>query len=178
MKERPILFSDPMVVAILSGQKTQTRRIVNPRLLNDTAAKCPYGGAGDRLWVRESHYVIGETGDVFYRASDGRCERGGLPAWPGPWKPSIHMRRSASRITLEIVRMGADLLQDISDSDAVAEGIVHWEGHGYYDRAPDAGGQWHVCARDAYRTLWESINGVGSWAANPWVWVVEFRRIK
>ena len=90
------------------------------------------------------------------------------------WRPSIHMPRWASRITLEIVSVRAERLQDISEADALAEGVeIDESGHATRADGIAVGG-----ARTAYAELWESINGPGSWAANPWVWVVEFRRVE
>jgi hypothetical protein len=66
-------------------------------------------------------------------------------------------------------------LQDISEEDAIAEGVIFWEGHGWYNISPDHGGMWHSRPKEAYKTLWESINSEGSWDANPWVWVIEFK---
>jgi hypothetical protein len=176
VKERPILFSGPMVRAILQGRKTQTRRIVKgqPALwLNDSVmgqfistddhliSMCPYGKPGDRLWVRETHCKYG--GGFIYRADYGNLTpiSDGVG---GPWKPSIHMPRAASRITLEIVSVRAELLHEITESDAIAEGCQC------------AGVPASLTNRGAFAKLWESINGPESWAANPWVWVVEFRR--
>lgn len=178
MKERPIIFSAPMVRAILAGAKTQTRRVVKfkpwhqieerydgspwPWMYDDDRAAdhwlpCPYGQAGDRLWVRESFCDARQAaaGRVLYRASgDTACG----------WKPSIHMPRFASRITLEITSVRVERLQDISEADARAEGISRAECPG-----------WH--ATTDFRALWAAINGPESWDANPWVWVVEFQRI-
>lgn len=200
MKERPILFSAPMVRAILAGTKTQTRRAIKtvgndggfvlveqddgsywPRRSDDGESifvtvrergkeyvheipmACPYGAPGDRLWVRETwaaphncdHLKPSEIDDgwrIHYAATE---DRGGLL-----WRPSIFMPRWASRITLEVTDVRVERLQAISYEDAVAEGIDH-----EYPKA-----------RAQYRDLWESINGTGSWAANPWVWVVELTR--
>lgn len=182
MRERPILFSAPMVRPILTGQKTQTRRAVK---LNDAgrvqlATKqwhiddsnvkhaCPYGQPGDRLWVRESFspYIYREG--CWYWA-DGNmaaydCEKP---------KPSIHMPRWASRITLEITGVRVERLQDISEADAQAEGVTVEDHHkgGY------CAGEFLPPAVRAFRELWESINGASAWETNPWVWVVEFRRL-
>jgi hypothetical protein len=98
------------------------------------------------------------------------------------WKPSIHMPRWASRITLEVVSVRVERLQDISEEDAMSESIESWEERGVddaqdYYRDYVTGG--HVYnAKDSFRSLWQSINGPGSWEANPWVWVVEFKRIE
>lgn len=171
MKERPILFSAPMVRAILDGRKTQTRRVVKLRNgqymppsekadingWRQMLRNCPYGQPGDRLWVRETHFDAKRLneGRILYRA-DGDVSRFG-------WTPSIHMPRSASRITLEVTGVRVERLQDISEADAVAEGVVWEQGQ---------------TAINVFETLWESINGAGSWDANPWVWVVEFKRAK
>ncbi len=197
MTERPILFSGPMVRAILEGRKTQTRRVVKHeipqhlthvrRLTNTNGDEgavitehpdmragqlaasvwCPYGKLGDRLWVRETHYVehapsAGETGFILYKSTD--------PDAPvSRWSPSIHMPRWASRITLEVVSVRVERLNDISEEDAIAEGCPYGVGGGMVD--PAVGDK-------QFPTLWERINGPGSWDANPWVWVVEFKRIE
>jgi hypothetical protein len=207
MKERPILFSGPMVRAILEGRKTQTRRIVKPQPTKDYVTlmplsgelvgvtkhggpidnrgwlHCPYGKPGDRLWVRETwgkvHYEgVDESPTIFYRADERDQERDELTRW----RPSIHMPRWASRINLEVVSVRVERLQDISEEDAMSEGIESWEERGVddaqdYYRDYVTGG--HVYnAKDSFRSLWQSINGPGSWEANPWVWVVEFKRIE
>lgn len=197
MKERPILFSAPMVRALLDGSKTQTRRVVKPegafhifQFRGTTAAagadeptgewgwcgservvhkhiRCPYGQPGDRIWVRETfakaemmdgrQYAYRATGDLL------GCM---------PWKPSIHMPRVASRITLEIVNVSVERLQDISERDAAEEGCGC-----LLDEFPQWDGEPNLY-RKLYRVLWERINGAGSWAADPWVWVVEFKVVK
>ena len=217
MKERPILFSAPMVRAILAGTKTQTRRVVNlpadakhvcywappsgrsesgyadpgvnywtPDPAGETDSNhlcpCPYGQPGDRLWVREAFSgpwcmeaqdgmaavppsKWGESSRVWYWA-DGDPTYGD---WTKP-RPSIHMPRWASRILLEVIAVRVERLQDISEADAVAEG-VDFAGHTdeiMHDYSPD----------ERFSMLWESINGAGSWNENPWVWVVEFRRVE
>ncbi len=166
MKERPIMFTGPMVRAILDGRKTQTRRVIRPqpRWVGDPGIpfrtedadpkgiiQCPYGKPGDQLWVRET-WAPNEgdvlAGKAFYRADNNTIvER---------WRPSIHMPRWASRITLEITKVRVERLQDISEEDAKAEGSAY---------------------RTEFRDIWRSIYGDGSWAHNPWVWVIEFRRI-
>ncbi|QNH64141.1 hypothetical protein H4317_11060 [Hymenobacter sediminicola] len=195
MKERPILFSGPMVRALLAGTKTQTRRIVkakpggsfqvyyrpfdNSREVQGLTAggtlgdviKCPYGQPGERLWVRETHHKYGSG--WIYRADYGEHTpvSDGIG---GPWKPSIHMPRVASRILLEIVSVRVERLQDISLKDVRAEGCEVREFSLLFTE--DAAERQQVGA-SVYRTLWESINGPSSWQANPWVWVVEFKRI-
>jgi hypothetical protein len=177
MKERGILFSAPMVRALLAGSKTQTRRICKVRDVNgapltsymgDALAAlirqhCLYGQPGDRLWVRETWQRDPlNDGKFLYRATQ-RCE-----TVFDKWIPSIHMFRYASRITLEVTGVRVERLRDISETDAKAEGTT-----------PSIVGDdlEHLKYRAGYQTLWESINGAGSWAANPWVWVVEFKKV-
>lgn len=204
MTERGILFSAPMVRALLAGTKTQTRRAVkmppswdcivyadwgngwwpyrsddgeSPNYdNNEIPLNCPYGRPGDRLWVRETwaQPTTLDPGPTFYRADYPACAAGftNLPPIDDiTWKPSIHMFRRDSRILLEIISVRVERLQDISEADAAAEG---------WTRRPEvsADPQVHAdAARDWYMDLWEEINGAGSWDANPWVWVVEFRRV-
>ena len=192
MKERPILFSAPMVRAILDGRKTQTRRIVNkkhlPFLANITGnfldgkwnqRPLPYGKPGDRLWVRES---FNHDGNHYIYAAD--LNDAGVQKWAAKWKPSIHMPRSASRILLEITGVRVERLQDISEEDAIAEGISRvpfrpcdgWPiCDGYMVGKDDGVTGLAAKASTAYKKLWESINGPGSWDLNPWVWVVELK---
>jgi len=206
MKERPILFSAPMVRAILEGRKTQTRRAVNGvadpdeiEVLGDSGEafmhsgacesfcdyacggavlKCPYGIPGDRLWVKETFWKHKQTSFVRHAdcASDASWKETG-------WRkvPSIHMPRWASRITLEIADVRVERLQDISEADAVAEGVRQMrDGSGCWV-GREGPGKWvtpWAAAREAFCDIWESINGKGSWDANPWVWVIEFKRIE
>lgn len=192
MKERPILFSGQMVRAILEGRKTMTRRIVKPQPVNEWnwhpkpgesicgnkrmwLRLCPYGQPGDRLWVRETwaaphaydHLLprmFPREARIHYAATE---ERGGLL-----WRSSIHMPRWTSRITLEIVDIRVERLLDISEEDARLEGI---DLGGFQSMTEGIAGREH---RIKFRELWETINGPGSWDANPWVWVVEFKRIE
>ncbi|WP_186083797.1 hypothetical protein [Burkholderia gladioli] len=182
MKKRPILFSAPMVRAILDGRKTQTRRVAKEFAGRDNLDAilrrfpnqqgCPHGEPGDRLWVRETwgQYQLAPE-DIVYRADeDFPCGS------PKRWRPSIHMPRWASRITLEITGVRVERLQDISEADAIAEGIEHTS-DGF---SVDEGRHFHAArARDSFASLWDGLNearGHG-WEANPWVWVIEFRRI-
>ncbi|WP_372374229.1 hypothetical protein ACDI10_09925 [Vreelandella venusta] len=161
---------------------------VAQKVVGKTAAliRCPYGQPGDRLWVRETFQgplvdqeemekdptYFKDMGryknpeHCAYRASGDSCEYvdqdGDLIQL---WKPSIHMPRWASRIMLEIVSVRVERLQDISNEDAVAEGIGTPLDIRY-------------AALDEFKPLWKSINGAGSWAANPWVWVIEFKRLE
>lgn len=232
MADRPILFSGPMVRALLAGRKTKTRRVVKLDVPADAdevffwsgedlrrkgwrnvsepglwarkngrdgyikfIGRCPYGVPGDRLWVREAWAVkrfepcldherdwqelCGAT--VRYLADGAEIVHPGdrvtgQGIYRGPvekGRPSIHMPRWASRLTLEITDVRVERLQDISEADALAEGI---EQRGIEFGVP---GLWRRpegphSAAAAYADLWETINGKGSWAANPWVWVVTF----
>jgi hypothetical protein len=178
MKERPILFSGEMVRAILDGRKSQTRRIVKGEVVDRAAAKgCPHGTTGDRLWVRET-FATG-YGGVFYRASEGdNCKS--ISGAIVPWKPSIFMPRKLSRLTLEITAIRVERLQQISEADARAEGVEPCEVLGTSGGFKDYVDLNNGCesAYASYHSLWESINGKGSWQKNPWVWVIEFRQIE
>jgi len=195
MTERPILFSAEMVRAILDGRKTQTRRVMKVQPEHTPAVEltpggqvwaiwpsdipspegkdaerfcaCPYGLPGDRLWVRETWAIdvaemppIDANGnptcrEVFMYRADG--DEGIYK-----WSPSIFMPREASRITLEVVKVRAERVQDISEADIAAEGV-------------SAIG---VMPRWAFHELWDAINGKRApWDSNPWVWVIEFKRI-
>jgi hypothetical protein len=213
MKCRPIIFSAPMVRAILDGRKTQTRRVARPVRHPDLGniytpgalvleheprhvieRACPYGKPGDRLWVRETwqYYDWNEEGEPCIRFSADNSTtwpEPGLDAWEDKlvdvwadlsrtenysidnrasdrrWRPSIHMPRWASRITLEVTGVRVERLQDISDHDALAEGA---------DQIGDCDG---ACVAGFRRRL-EYIHGPESWDANPWVWVIEFKRVE
>jgi hypothetical protein len=205
--EKPILFKDDMIRAILEGRKCQTRRLLKPqpeqpgpgyyfdaynggpqwnwwdkdhRQHLGQIFKCPYGKPGGRLWVRETWCAVDDTdlnGDrwVDYRATpkySAEHPAGWENAPDSPealkWRPSIHMPRWASRITLEITDVRVERLQDISAADAKAEGVARPDLNGWCDE-----GKWV----SQFAWLWQSINGPDSWDANPWVWVIEFKRI-
>jgi hypothetical protein len=202
-RERPILFSAPMVRAILAGRKTQTRRVVKPQpLLNYPGIEnhCPYGQPGDQLWVRESfRYFFDEAKlyDCIQYSADGTLYKPSGLNWetgmafsekcepPYKMKPSIHMPRWVSRINLEITGVQVERVRDISDDDALAEGVdtesddCAWA---VAEKAaiagvPIVGGSQE---RFAFANLWDSINaarGCG-WEMNPWVWVIEFRSVE
>lgn len=191
--DKPILFSAPMVRAILDGRKTQTRRVIKQQPGQVTPAgrplffqhgetgrrvspTCPYGEAGDLLWVRETHH-LSHRNAVTYRADFGfnpfsEDECGEDHSMVGEkWKPSIFMPRWASRITLEIIGVRVERLHAISREDIRAEGVDLPFSPRF---APEDGiSELHK----EWRHLWQSINGSESWEANPWVWVVEFRPI-
>lgn len=226
MKERPILFSAPMVRAILDGSKTQTRRVAklphqNPlgqwepmtiggenggrtvegksiplqgAIWHTRTGDCimsPHGQPGDRLWVRETfspiypqdpNYNGGEPIEYDYAATYQHGYRlGDTLGIKKVWKPSIHMPRKASRILLDVTGVRVERLQDISEADCWAEGIDACDGLLDDLKIIDMAKRMGRCMEDAaptYAALWESINGAGSWEANPWVWVISFKRIK
>ena len=196
MKERPILFNADMVRAILDGRKTQTRRVVTAKqmakahglMMEDEAIDwCPYSRDGcRRLWVRETWgldepgilkkcngklglYMDGTALDshfsVLYKATQAMD-----PDYPMYWRPSIHMPRWASRITMEVVDVRVERVKSIDHDDARKEGVVlDTVAGGGDDRYP-----W------AFHRLWDSINakrGFG-WDVNPWVWAVTFKQVK
>jgi hypothetical protein len=227
MTERPILFSGPMVRALLAGTKTQTRRIVKPQpewiessgrwrwpIPKSKVVACdavvtasrewweylrpeqyPYGAPGDRLWVRETWAQRGEMRSAIYRA-DAALAIGAYGCVR--WRPSIFMPRWASRITLDVTAIRVERLQAITPDDAKAEGIqcspIPGRGEVYsvaphrkycyengkvIDAVEYAGPPTTRSPIRAYEALWDSINGTRDgcgWDANPWVWVVEFRR--
>ena len=189
MKEHPILFSGGMVKAILEGRKTQTRRVMKEQ---DQAnwpwpilSHCPYGAVGDRLWVREAWrtekgidkmdaaQMVAACLDAGYSApwapiryeADKRFDNWDQGQEVGRLRPSIHMPRWASRITLEVVNVRVERLRDISEADAKAEGA---------DFAQSDDGD-----LNAFNNMWDVINEKRgfTWMSNPWVWVIEFRRV-
>lgn len=187
-KERPILFSGEMVRAILDGRKTQTRRVMmpQPNPITGTPVRgkvytsgwfedgpapdyvyklCPYGQTGDRLWVRETW---ADCDPIRFRAD---LFRGLWKDNDQVWKPSIFMPRWASRITLEVLRVRVERVQDISEVDAKAEGVDLSCGPMVHSDYPNY--------KRTYHQLWDSINVKRGypWASNPWVWVIEFRRL-
>lgn len=247
IKERPLLFSAPMVRSLLDGSKTQTRRLVKGSQIPKSDSKpdypgmefsavaqkhprwgfcvfgsteqecatklavsgcCPYGQPGDRLWVRESFWGCdlpgyGDQPCVVY--DDEWSGKDYAPAQGRPWArkfgriPSIHMPRDCSRILLEIVSVRVERLTDICEADADAEGCERLD-------SERETADWALCDRcggtrlhrelgpnggviedvdcvecdtyvKRYKHLWESINGAGSWAANPWVWVISFHPV-
>lgn len=218
MKIRPILFSAPMVLAILEGRKTQTRRAIKRLPWYDPAQNRwiyrglqfntereafsalkflnPYGQPGGRLWVRETWcpiyaqdpaYNNGEPIEIDYKAGHSKDSM----QWrlmddigTRRWKPSIHMPRRASRILLEITGVRVERLNEISSADAMSEGcekdIADGESLYWFDGLgidKESGRRFAYDEQEAFSWLWESINGPGSWAANPWVWVIDFQRV-
>lgn len=221
MSDHPILFSAPMVRALLDGRKTQARRVLKPQPVTDAnglvwwywskssgSAMSPPGSIdpdwvthlrwapGDTLWVREG-WASGPT--LAYRCSS-------MPQTVNPsdptetaiyregfghstcgirWRPSIHMPRWASRITLAVEAVRVERLQDISEGDAIAEGIllghpdiVAAHGPCFHAGTGDLDVEWSPDPTDAFIGLWDSIHGADAWNANPWVSVTTFRRVE
>jgi hypothetical protein len=192
VKERGMIFNSEMVRAILDGRKTQTRRpvkfpvhdknlgceLAGNELAGELSAgnylNSAFGKQGDRIWVRETwarYNIDQDSYDMAYRATPPED-------WPeeGKWRPSIHMPRWASRILLEITGVRVERLNAISQEDAQDEGmeLTGWRPT-YSD--PDSGGEvW--TPYDNFARLWDSIYGEGSWKVNPWVWVIEFKRVE
>jgi hypothetical protein len=221
IKGRPILFSAPMVRAILEGRKTVTRRAVKPQYEDkvwtvrpaseprharhsddwwlptgsqpySALPRCPYGEPGDRLWVRETWARVGndDPGYLTFGATYPACLPADMENIPLAneirWKPSIHMFRKDSRILLEVTAVRVERLQDGEgetdfESRYVAEGINrihHGDGEHHYHafKSEPGPGNWND-PFDAWRELWVSVSGAESWNSNPWVWVVEFKRV-
>ncbi|MEW9586276.1 hypothetical protein [Paraburkholderia sp. DGU8] len=142
---------------------------------------CPNGQPGDRLWVRETfaHMYRGNAAPESRRDDDVVYKADGFTPDEyvyGSWKPSIHMPRWASRITLEVTGVRVERLQDISEQDAIAEGIGK-TASGFWSTYGRSGVDGTYSPRSSFHCLWESINGPEAWDANPWVWVVEFKRV-
>ncbi len=225
VKERPIIFSGPMVRAILAGKKTQTRRVMkrqpesSPAMFDpsggrldssladlpcwaiwpapqadkdgshaDHGCKFPYGRVGDRLWVKETwspdHAAFYPNFPTVFRANGEMEIEGGkvfspeVKAWhPFRWRSPIHLPRRLSRLTLEIAGVKAERLNDISEEDAKAEGVVpSVEPPAIRALRQAAGAKWVYAGHlTEYRHLWETIHGADSWDANPWVWAIAFR---
>jgi len=203
--EKPMIFSRAMILALLSGRKWQTRRPVKFRLPGEATRvsgpvavgtdvdrwsfdhshpdsivveplACPFGTIGDRLWVRETWRPftnMAAPGCVIDYAASSR-DRSAIR-----WRPSIYMPRWASRLTLEITAVRVERLKEISEADAIAEGIVVSDKYAYSPsgvaRFRDYDG-----ARVSFAELWNAIYAKADrgWSANPWVWVLAFRRIK
>ncbi|MEB6445082.1 hypothetical protein MXM21_26290 [Klebsiella variicola] len=215
MKERGMIFNSEMVLAILDGRKTQTRRpvkfpvhdknlgceLAGNELAGELSAgnylNSAFGKPGDRIWVRETFRQFDSSvecscedhcscscydGKKLYRADGDDTE--------SKWTPSIHMPRWASRILLEITDVRVERLNAISPEDAESEGLERTNFTGFGDEPglpsypePDVyfdplKKQWKEYPPEAFAGLWESVYGEGSWQANPWVWVIEFKRVE
>jgi hypothetical protein len=214
MNYHPILFSTEMVEAIISGRKTQTRRVFkdHPSLSSDISkvdlkkwmgahpdyiySFCPYGKPGDILWVRETWKSVGFDDDIMPQLHIQYKD--GVSRWvdvdvevklkaENKWKPSIHMIKAAARIWLRVKRVDVDRLQNISENDAISEGIFEGEKSPTFRRFKNYYNKpcrffngreksfWNPVT--SFFSLWCSINGRESLESNPWVWVVEFEVI-
>ena len=185
---RPILFSTEMVSALLDGRKSMTRRVckhqhwshselvaVNHNGITqkvDRNVSCPYGSVGDVLWVRETWAPA--LGDYAYKADYSEYTLN-LQKNKGLWKPSIHMPKKAARIFLRVMGVRVERLWDITNSNAITEGVECIEPDESYKDYESNFGQ-YATARGSFSSLWVKINGQKSWDANPWVWVISFER--
>jgi hypothetical protein len=214
VKEHPILFSGPMVRAIIEGRKTQTRRVVKPSLgLQSTwltveginrsprlemvytnpdriygaqmehplggplgFVRCPYGQPGDLLWVRETwgawpSRMGGVQVDSLRFRADGEYQNE-HNAWR--WRPSIHMPRWASRLTLRITDVRVQRVQDITYNECIYEGLTELLTD---EQQTDA--EHRAFGKKCFARLWDSINAKRgySWESNPWVWAISFERV-
>lgn len=179
-KIRPILFSTNMVRAILNGHKTQTRRIIkvkrplyffvengipyeNTESSAGAEVRCPYGNPDDILWVRETWKPIPINiklpKEYFYKYKADHPYTENL----FKWKPAIHMPKDACRLFLKIVDIRVEKLHNITDIEALSEGVLNGQNIFINNELTEA-----------FKILWKSINGEESWESNPWVWVIEF----
>jgi len=218
MSERPILFSGPMVRAILEGRKTQTRRVLrvpdHPAVLRWSVdsehravaiahseqvldqyittfphgrVPCRYGVPGDRLWVRETWADVRKLGldrDLFPVGAAWKADHDAdalriAKEYGARWRPSIHMPRWASRLTLLVEAVRVERLQDISEADAKAEGVQWPDCDDFEPVYLGSLCMYSGPARVAFKRLWDSINAkTHPWDSNPWVWVITFRRVE
>lgn len=191
--ELPILFQTEMVRSILSDRKTQTRRLVkgfdvfSPEFIaREFEAFSRYGKLGDLLWVRES-YQSGNR-KIYYKSDLDEQLSKEVSALGATWKPSIQMPKQASRLWLMVEEIRVERVQDISEADAIAEGIEMravidpefeepvrgWKDYQTNDWITTGDGLKSPEER-SFKSLWKSINGEESWNSNPWVWVIKFR---
>lgn len=198
-RERGITFCAPMVRAILDGRKTQTRRVMKPQPTDWTTTAqgalwpsverrglvalrpCRYGMPGDRLYVKE-RWCEDYTGETIHYQADG----GESPGPAGFWRSSRFMPKWAARIWLEVTGVRAERLQDITDDDAMAEGVIRC------DEGPlaplffptdtecnDGTNLGYDNPRTAFAALWDSLHAKDfPWAANPFVSAISFRMVK
>ena len=244
MKERPILFSGPMVRAIMEGRKTMTRRIVKPIIANcledgwggeqqiywtrddepiEATRLCPYGASDDRLWIKEAWRTYENFNEfspkeiekmaknigyenawapIQYEADQTRINWLDRQYGPGRYRHAQFMPKWASRILLEITNVKVERLQDITEEDAASEGVAplfsqkqihepHYRMELDLDPMPFKNYTWHgmggsdefsgysscATAKESFQSLWYSIHGPDSWEQNPWVWVIEFKKL-
>ncbi len=185
---KPIIFSTPMVQAILDGRKTQTRRVIKDKDITNnfdididgsvyayinpaTGDSCPPTAiakyqVGDILWVRET-WGKDENGEYVYRTNYGTTEDDSFPPSMFRWRPSIHMPREAARIFLLVTNVRVERLQDISEEDAIKEGA----------KAYGPNNCSGTSARIAFAEIWDKTTTEHEWRTNPWVWVYEFEKI-
>lgn len=205
MTDRPIIFSAPIVQALLAGRKTQTRRVLRNQpanvYFNDESStwfewwyegrepcgaptreverplKLPYS-VGDRLWVREAHAISANIDlPVWFRLGHEEAKAPG-PRVDVKWRPSIHMPRWVSRLTLIVDDVRIERLQDISEDDARAEGVRKVAGFFQVEK-PNRMVAGCTSARAAYALLWHSLNAKRApWSSNPWVAAISFRVVK
>ena len=185
---KPIIFSTPMVQAILDGRKTQTRRVIKDKDITnnfdidvdgsvygyinpETGDSYPPTAiakyqVGDILWVRET-WGKDENGEYVYRTNYGTTEDDSFPPSVFKWKPSIHMPREAARIFLKVTNIRVERLQDISEDEAIKEGA----------KAYGPNNCSGTSARIAFAEIWDKTTTEHEWRTNPWVWVIEFEKI-
>jgi len=192
MKDRPILFTPENAQKCHEGTKTQTRRIIKCNVeqwedvgLFVTENPCPYGDPGDRLWVREPFSTTRDDGKCIYK---GWPMFEGMKEFDWKWTPSIHMPKRACRTYLEITEIRVERLQEISEEDALAEiGALETVTQEWVDDCKPGSHAHELAtmllgkqlrAKLSFMNLWESINGSGSWAANPWVWAITFKKVE
>lgn len=199
-KERGILFKGQMVLALLDGSKTKTRRMnglgdvnldpdryefrhlkcskgdvyavfIDRRLRQTFEVKSYYGGVGSKPYVKETFASV-DGGNSYAPIAYRADHKYEVGDRKIKWKSSMFMPRALSRIDLEITALGVERVQDITDAEAVAEGCpgVLWPN-------PDFPDEWDPSPREQFRDLWQSINGYDSWERSPWVWAISVRRI-
>lgn len=185
---KPIIFSTPMVQAILDGRKTMTRRVIKDKDITNNfdidvdgsvyayidqatgdsfppTAIAKYQ-VGDILWVRET-WSKDENGEYVYRANYGTTEDDSFPPSMFRWKPSIHMPREAARIFLKVTSVKVERLQEITEDEAIKEGA----------KAYGPNNCSGTSARIAFAEIWDKTTTEHEWRTNPWVWVIEFEKI-
>lgn len=180
-KYPPVLFNTEMVQARLANRKDQTRRLIkDPYIVERLASgdhdrtyiekNVPYK-IGDILWVRETFWFDILAQEYEYKAD----EKPYMKLFTG-WKPSIHMPKEAARIFLKVKNVRWQRIQDISETDAIAEGVKLYDTNRYKDYEDLNNSFLH--ARISFASLWESINGKNSWQKNPYVWVYDFEQVE
>lgn len=187
MKSTPILFSGPMVRAVIERQKRKTRRVVIPQSLGGVK-RCPYGQPGDLLWVRESYRFPRAVDDLKPRdvskfclthySADDDLEGESLPAWAGKLRPSIFLPRWASRLELRITDVAIEPLHAITHEDAIAEGMGYLDDQNRerWSSVAPPGESHFPTPLELFRDTWDALNfrrGYG-WETKPFVYVIGF----